>query len=52
MLSPLSQVPFEFVMSCRRLKIDEETAIDLALSFKEEFGYFPVNIEGVLEVLE
>ena len=52
MLNPLSEVPFALVMSCRKLKIDEETAIDLALSFKEEFGYFPVNLEDALEVLE
>ena len=52
MLNPLSEVPFALVMSCRKLKIDEETAIDIALSFKEEFGYFPVNLEDALEVLE
>ena len=52
MLNPLSEVPFALVMSCRKLKIDEETAIDIALTFKEEFGYFPVNLEDALEVLE
>jgi len=52
MLNPLSQVPFEFVMSCRKLKIDEETAIDLALSFRDEYGYFPVSLGEALEALE